>query len=331
MLVRDVRCDDTEDVYNIQGPNEEINMDDVNLDMEATSNFNKHTGLWIFKALSKHNPYANMMELNLVHHKQTRNDYVNSQNFDPDFGVYRNAHLKPQAQGVDCTCGAGYRNQDYQYKGVITLYTCNGPVELELYNLTCDVQECEVSFLQKAERRGISFYSNKTCAGDEIGWDFICLVKKSKMPFTGFCTEMSRHYQTNAMNSMKFMSSSTFVKWFFAWISTFQIDFRKKIDPWCEHSPRILACDGTHIGVATRKMNLAQPVTSADDIDCTSITKHKWYDRVFVTDTNARLHLNYICRKILKKLKPKEKLSEEQELCETQYTMNEVRKLGMIL
>ena len=158
--------------------------------------------------------------------------------------------------------------------------------------------------------------------------DFICLVKKSKMSFKGFCTEMSRHCQTNAMNSMKFMSPSTFVKWFFAWISTFQIDFRKEIDPWCEHSPRILACDGTHIGVATRKMNLAQPVTSADDIDCTSITKHKQYDRVFVADTNARLHLNYMCRKILKKLKPKEKLFEEKELCETQYTMNEVRRIG---
>ena len=98
--------EDTEDVYNIQGPNEEINTDDVNLYMEATSNFNKHTELWNFKALSKHKPYANMMELNLVHHTQTRNDYVNSQNFHPDFGVYRNAHLKPQAQGVDCTCGA---------------------------------------------------------------------------------------------------------------------------------------------------------------------------------------------------------------------------------
>ena len=108
------------------------------------------------------------------------------------------------------------------------------------------------------------------------------------------------------------MSPSTFVKWFFAWISAFQIDFRKNIDPWCEHRPKVLACDGTHIGVATRNMNLVQPVTSVDDMDRTFITKHKWYDRVFVADTNARIHLNYICRKILKKLKPKEKLPEEE-------------------
>ena len=69
----------------------------------------------------------------------------------------------------------------------------------------------------------------------------------------------------NAINSMKFMSPSTFVKWFFAWISAFQIHFRKEIDPWCEHSPRILACNGTHIGVATRKIGydiLTQIVTT---------------------------------------------------------------------
>ena len=139
---------------------------------------------------------------------------------------------------------------------------------------------------------------------------------------------MSRCYQTNAINSLKFMSPSTFVKWFFAWTSAFQIDFRKHIDPWCEHSPKVLAYDGTHIGVATRNMNLVQPVTSVDDMDCTSVTKHKQYDRVFVADTNARIHLNYICRKILKKLKPKEKLPEEEEVCKTQYTMNEVRRIG---
>ena len=75
-------------------------------------------------------------------------------------------------------------------------------------------------------------------------------------------------------------------------------------------------------------MKLVPPVTSVDDIDCTSITKHKQYDRIFVADTNARLHLNYICRKILKKLKPKEKLSEEEELHATLYTMNEVRRIG---
>ena len=58
--------EDEQDVCNIQGPNEEINADDVNLEMETTGNFDKDTGLWNFKALSKHQPYGNMMDLNLV-------------------------------------------------------------------------------------------------------------------------------------------------------------------------------------------------------------------------------------------------------------------------
>ena len=62
---------------------------------------------------------------------------MTSQNFDPDFGVYRNAELKLERQGIDCNCGAGYRNKDYQYKGVTKLYMHNSPVELNLYNLKC--------------------------------------------------------------------------------------------------------------------------------------------------------------------------------------------------
>ena len=49
------------------------------------------------------------MDLNLVCYTQKRNVFVTSQNFDPDFGVYRNAELKPETQGIDCNCGAGYK------------------------------------------------------------------------------------------------------------------------------------------------------------------------------------------------------------------------------
>ena len=101
--------EDEQDVCNIQGPNEETNADDMNLEMETTGNFDKDTGLWNFKALSKHQPYGNMMDLNLVCYTQKRNVFVTSQNFDPDFGVYRNAELKPETQGIDCNCGAGYK------------------------------------------------------------------------------------------------------------------------------------------------------------------------------------------------------------------------------
>ena len=94
------------------------------------------------------------------------------------------------------------------------------------------------------------FYTNTTCAGDEIGWDFINAVKTSKISFTGFCNQMTRVYKTTYSDAQAFMSVKTFIGWFFGWLSAFKIDFRKQIDPFCGHNPKILACDGTHIGVS---------------------------------------------------------------------------------
>ena len=111
------------------------------------------------------------------------------------------------------------------------------------------------------------------------------------------------------------------VKWFFSWISAFKLDFRKHVDPWCQHTPKVLACDGTYIGVSARNLNLTKPATGVDDIDHTSITKHKQYDQVFVVDKDARLHLNYLCRKIINKLKPNENLEEREEIQHTQKNL----------
>ena len=166
--------------------------------------------MWDFKALSKHTPHTNMFNINLVSNTQNRNDLVISTNFDPDYGVYTNAELKPVNIGVVCDCGAGYENGDYTYKGSTTLYTRNGPVDLKLYNLKCDAHECEMTFPHEASKRGIFFYLHKTCAGDKIGWDFVSMVQKKKVSFTGFCTEMTCHYKTNSINCSNFMSPNTF-------------------------------------------------------------------------------------------------------------------------
>ena len=64
--------------------------------------------------------------------------------------------------------------------------------------------------------------------------------------------------------SRNFMSPNTFIGWFFGWLSAFKIDFRKHIDPWCGYKPEILACDGTHIGVSLKHLDLNESVTSPD-------------------------------------------------------------------
>ena len=75
-------------------------------------------------------------------------------------------------------------------------------------------------------------------------------------------------------------------------------------------------------------MKLSKPVTGVDDIHHTSITKHKQYDWVFVVNKIARLHLNYLCRKIINKLKPNEKLEEQEEMQCTQKAFEVVTSMG---
>ena len=97
---------------------------------------------------------------------------------------------------------------------------------------------------------------------------------------------------------------------FFRWLAAFQIDFRKHFDPWCEYSPEVLACDGTHIGVAVKNLDLQKHVTATDN-DRVVKAKHKRYDRVIIINTKAREQLNYLCKKRLRKLGPKQIVSKE--------------------
>ena len=116
-----------------------------------------------------------------------------------------------------------------------------------------------------SQKKWVFFTTGVTCLGDEMGWDFISLVKKSKISFSGFCAEMTRKYRTNSVLPRDFISPNTFIRWFFGWLTAFQIDLRKHVAPWCEYSPEVLACDGTHIGVAVKNLDLQKPLTATDD------------------------------------------------------------------
>ena len=48
-----------------------------------------------------------------------------------------------------------------------------GPVRCSVFNLPCHNGTCELKFEEVAEEQGIFFSSKVTCAGDEIGWDFV--------------------------------------------------------------------------------------------------------------------------------------------------------------
>ena len=239
--------------------NNSENMEDSNLTKKVPGSFNISTGLWEYKALSTHKPHE-MFDPCLIKHTQERNSLICDQKLNSSSGVYCSLNLMPKkndenGQTLPCDCGEGYGDSStYINISNATLYTRMGPVDCKFADLKCSSGKCMQSYKKDAQEKGIFFYSSHTCAGDEVGWDFISLVMKTKISFTGYCNEMTRRYSTNNVLSGHFMSPNIFICWFFGWLAAFKIDFRKEIDPWCSYNPEVLACDGTHIGVSLRNI-----------------------------------------------------------------------------
>ena len=293
-------------------PDMEVNNEDGNIVQNIPGHFNINTGLWEYESLSKHTQ-KDMMHPQNVNSTMQRNDFVKSQNLDPNTGLYSTYHLKPSilaANGtpMQCNCGSQYSHApgNAVEKFSSTSYTRTGAVHMKCYNMCCDRGICEIEFSEAVKEKCLFFLSTKTCSGDEIGWDFVYNVLKSKASFTGYCNEMTHRYQTTNILAEPFMSPNTFIKWFFAWLAAFKIDFRKEVDPWCGHKPETIACDGTHIGISLWQMNLRNPVTSPDPTLPVLDACHQRYNRVLLTDTHMRKHISYLSRKYLRKLRPEE-------------------------
>ena len=285
--------------------------DDETVDNYLQSTFDKSTGLWQYKSLSKHKP-KEMYDEKLTKATRLRVKLViDSPAPDPMIDFKPN-WKNPDGSPRNCNCGGKYTEECLYQEGLATCYTRVGCVILKYYSMKCSNNNCEIKYSDLAKEEGLFFYTKMTCAGDEIGWDFIRCVKSSKISFTGFCTQMTNYYRTTHSNPQPFMAVKTFIGWFFGWLSAFKIDFRKEIDPFCGYNPRVLACDGTHIGVSLRHLKLEKPVTKADRPDVIPWNHHKPERRVFQKDT-VRNHMRYMARRILNRVNPEKILPPIEE------------------
>jgi hypothetical protein len=144
--------------------------------------------------------------------------------------------------------------------------------------------------------------------GDELGYGFLDHMFKMSCSFSSFCDWMTATYESYSgdENCASFVSVPTFIKWFFSWAAAFKLDFRQDVDPFCKHSSKVLACDGTHVGVSLRKLSITpveQPETDEE-----VPTLHRRYDRVFLFQRDeltkkqmhdAREHLKSLCKRVM--------------------------------
>lgn len=190
------------------------------------------------------------------------------------------------------------------------------PVVCEVQTRQCVGGNCILKY--SGDQDNIHFMTKETCAGDEIGWDFVNAILTSKISFSAFCQEKSRMYRSINVLSAPFMSKTTFVTWFFSWAGRMDDDFKQEVDPWCSPNPKIVACDGTHVGLSLRKLSIngIESPDTAETVD----PPHKRYDRVFLpyrpdlhpdNVRSGRIHLKYMAKKYLSQHDGEEPLQQD--------------------
>ena len=163
----------------------------------------------------------------------------------------------------------------------------------------CKRKLCAKSY--SGEQDSIFFWSKETAIGDEVGYLFINKVMTMACSFSSFCQFMTNSYKLIDPQSAPFCSAKTFLKWFFSWAAVSQDDFRNDVDPFCKHDPSMLACDGTHVGVSLRNLDI-NPMEAPEQAQEPIVTNHTRYDRTFITKSQdlppavvreARLYLKH--------------------------------------
>ena len=127
------------------------------------------------------------------------------------------------------------------------LFTLVGAVRCQVLKRLCIAKTCILRWDGKSEY--IFRLSTETCAGDELGWDYIaCVLHNSRPTFSGFCNIKNDEYSMRNNSCKKFMSPPTFEKWFLTWASHLKGKFTgQKL--CCGTYPTMLAGDGTKIGI----------------------------------------------------------------------------------
>lgn len=209
-----------------------------------------------------------------------------------------------------CDCGAGW-NSDEIPLGIIALsgktklYTVTKAIEYAVFKRKCLSNECVKMW--DGAKESIFRSSASTCCGYEIGWEFIDSVMNAKQTFRGYVTIMNNRYRRFGSEDT-FMSIQTFINWFFSWASAMNVDFRENGCKLCPGQPKILACDGTKIGIGF-KNTYVNPIETPE-LDTVLQEQTRRFDRCFLANQtsdaavkkcyrNAREELKYICSDIV--------------------------------
>nr|XP_047124683.1 uncharacterized protein LOC124807139 isoform X2 [Hydra vulgaris] len=274
--------------------------DNIHLPREKWEDvFNVASGLWTFGINAPSKKTVSHDQFN----KKFSSDIVNRQSAT-------NGHRFIPSIDLDiCDCGAGWVSESVlsgytEFYHKINMYTDWEVIECDIFLRKCLSNTC-TSYWDGCED-SVFCLSKSTCAGYELGWEFVDFVL-SKGTFSGFVSLYSNKYKRRSTSLLPFMSTQTFIDWFFAWASHMHIDFREKCH-MCPENQQIpvLACDATKIGISF-KNSFVKPIESPE-LNEIIPTPLRRLDRSFIFNSikldskqfsDARVYLRKVCIFIL--------------------------------
>lgn len=148
-------------------------------------------------------------------------------------------------------------------------------------------EECHRYF--NFQDSGIFVWSRDICIGDEVFHRLLIPRGKRESFLATFCYEMTQEYKFLFAKTAPFVSCAVFIDCFFSWVINWGIDYRglDAIDPWCQHNPKSLACDGVHVGVALKFLSKFKPITDSDK-EQTKTNAHRRFDRTLLNGRTER-------------------------------------------
>lgn len=136
-------------------------------------------------------------------------------------------------------------------------------------------ESCRIPY--SGAQDGIHILSRATAAGDELGWNYVNLVLNCQASLSSYRLGILKKYEACG-SKVPFMSRTTLTDWIFSWLVNFKIDFRQQCSI-CGENPKVLAGDGTMLGILYRHANF-EPIerpTSSEHVT----SSHRRTERQF--------------------------------------------------
>jgi len=282
-------------------------LDDINLlpNVKWQEVFDVKTGLWRF---SKNAPSNQRVDRDPKSESLKYNVKLRQLIDLCDESEFR---FTPTIPTACCECGAGWVSEEFPngrltFSEKTNLYLAAGVKYCNVYVLSCLANICKLYWT--GEDDSIFRISKVTCAGYELGWQFVAFIMNGKNTFRGFVTYHNEIYSLSDPHGESFMSVRLFIDWFFAWSSRMNFEFRQTCK-WCKGDTVSIACDGTQLGIGF-KHTFVSPIETPTKT-CSVDFSTRRHDRCFIFNkgkddvtrrrtASARLLLQNTCKAIKK-------------------------------